>query len=375
LDSNPKPDSGPSQKPTALPIKIQGLTKQYGKMYALDSVDLDIKSGEFLTLLGPSGSGKTTLLMAIAGFNRPDAGSIRFGDEEMILKAPHQRGVGMVFQSYALFPHMTVAENIAFPLKLRGVGGAECIERVDAALATVQLTGLGDRDIDQLSGGQRQRVALARAFVFRPRILLMDEPLSALDKKLREQMQIELKHLHEQLGVTTVYVTHDQREALTMSDRIAVINEGKLAQVDTPHVIYNQPANAFVADFIGESTMLPLTQNGSGDLQFEDHLIARDHAGDASSEWSLVIRPERLFVIRDEVIDSEKTIVFPGVIREFVFQGDTAFALASISEQHNLSFRFGTDSSSSQDSLHPGDPISLGLHRSDVIIIPRGAEQ
>ena len=375
MDSNPKPDSGPSQKPTALPIKIQGLTKQYGKMYALDSVDLDIKSGEFLTLLGPSGSGKTTLLMAIAGFNRPDAGSIRFGDEEMILKAPHQRGVGMVFQSYALFPHMTVAENIAFPLKLRGVGGAECIERVDAALATVQLTGLGDRDIDQLSGGQRQRVALARAFVFRPRILLMDEPLSALDKKLREQMQIELKHLHEQLGVTTVYVTHDQREALTMSDRIAVINEGKLAQVDTPHVIYNQPANAFVADFIGESTMLPLTQNDPGDLQFEDHLIARDHAGDASSEWSLVIRPERLFVIRDEVIDSEKTIVFPGVIREFVFQGDTAFALASISEQHNLSFRFGTDSSSSQDSLHPGDPISLGLHRSDVIIIPRGAEQ
>ena len=375
MDSHPKPDSGPSQKPTALPINIQGLTKQYGKMYALDSVDLDIKSGEFLTLLGPSGSGKTTLLMAIAGFNRPDAGSIRFGDEEMILKAPHQRGVGMVFQSYALFPHMTVAENIAFPLKLRGVGGAECIERVDTALATVQLSGLGDRDIDQLSGGQRQRVALARAFVFRPRILLMDEPLSALDKKLREQMQIELKHLHEQLGVTTVYVTHDQREALTMSDRIAVINEGRLAQVDTPHVIYNRPANAFVADFIGESTMLPLAQNDSGDLQFEDHLIARDHAGESGSQWSLVIRPERLFVIRDEVIDSEKTIVFPGVIREFVFQGDTAFALASIGEQHNLSFRFGTDSSSSQDSLHPGDPISLGLHRSDVIIIPGGAEQ
>jgi putative spermidine/putrescine transport system ATP-binding protein len=375
LDSNPNPDSGSSQLPTALPIKIQGLTKKYGSMYALDSVDLDIKSGEFLTLLGPSGSGKTTLLMAIAGFNRPDAGSIRFGEEEMILKAPHQRGVGMVFQSYALFPHMTVAENIAFPLRLRGVGAAESAERVDTALATVQLSGLGDRDIDQLSGGQRQRVALARAFVFRPRILLMDEPLSALDKKLREQMQIELKHLHEQLGVTTVYVTHDQREALTMSDRIAVINEGKLAQVDTPHVIYNRPANAFVAHFIGESTILPLTQNGSGGLQFGDHLIARDHAGDAGSEWSLVIRPERLFVIRDEAIDPEKTVVFPGVIREFVFQGDTAFALASIGEQQNLSFRFGTDSSSSQDTLHPGDPISLGLHRSDVIIIPRDGER
>ncbi len=203
----------------------------------------------------------------------------------------------------------------------------------------------------------------------------MDEPLSALDKKLREQMQIELKHLHEQLGVTTVYVTHDQREALTMSDRIAVINEGKLTQVDTPHVIYNRPANAFVADFIGESTMLPLTANESGGLQFDDHLIAHDHAGDAGSEWSLVIRPERLFVIGDEVIDPEKTVVFPGVIREFVFQGDTAFALASIGEQHNLSFRFGTDSSSSQDTLHPGDSISLGLHRSDVIIIPRDRKQ
>jgi len=158
----------------------------------------------------------------------------------------------MVFQSYALFPHMTVAENVAFPLKLRGVGVEETTQRVAGALATVQLSDLGERGIDQLSGGQRQRVALARAFVFRPRILLMDEPLSALDKKLREQMQIELKHLHEQLGVTTVYVTHDQREALTMSDRIAVINDGKLIQVDTPHAIYNRPANRFVADFIGK---------------------------------------------------------------------------------------------------------------------------
>jgi putative spermidine/putrescine transport system ATP-binding protein len=237
---------------TALPIHIQDLTKKYGDMYALDSVNLEVKSGEFLTLLGPSGSGKTTLLMAIAGFDRPNSGSIRFGDEEVILKPPHQRNVGMVFQSYALFPHMSVAENVAFPLKLRGVGAAEAAERVATALKTVQLDGLGDRDIDQLSGGQRQRVALARAFVFRPRILLMDEPLSALDKKLREQMQIELKHLHEQLGVTTVYVTHDQREALTMSDRIVVINHGKLTQIDTPNNIYNHPAMAFVAEFMVE---------------------------------------------------------------------------------------------------------------------------
>ena len=304
MDSNP--DTAPSQQPTALPIQIQSLTKKYGTFFALDSVDLDIKSGEFLTLLGPSGSGKTTLLMAIAGFNRPDAGSIRFADDEMILTPPHKRNVGMVFQSYALFPHMTVAENVAFPLKLRGVGAAESAERVAAAL-------------------------------------------------------------------TTVYVTHDQREALTMSDRIVVINEGRIAQIDTPHVIYNQPANAFVADFIGESTMLPLTRNTAGHLQFDEHLISRDHADEG--DCSLVIRPERLFVIGAEAIDAEQTITFTGVIRECVFQGDTAYALASINDQHALSFRFGTDSSSSQDTLQAGDPVSLGLNRSDVIIIPRGDAQ
>ena len=361
---------------TALPIHIESLTKTYGSMHALDSVDLEIRSGEFLTLLGPSGSGKTTLLMAIAGFNRPDSGSIRFGDEEVILKPPHKRNVGMVFQSYALFPHMTVAENIAFPLKLRGVSPAETAERVDKALATVQLSGLGERDIDQLSGGQRQRVALARAFVFRPRILLMDEPLSALDKKLREQMQIELKHLHEQLGVTTVYVTHDQREALTMSDRIAVINHGRLAQVDTPQEIYNNPANAFVADFIGESTMLPLERDDSGRLCFQSHVVAAAGPDTAQGEYSLVIRPERLQVAGTGSEDDDERIVFNGVVRESVFQGETAFALMSIDDRFSLSFRFGTDSDSLNQLLQPGDAVALGLSRRDVIVIPReeGAE-
>lgn len=357
---------------TALPIHIEDLTKRYGNMYALDSVDLEVKSGEFLTLLGPSGSGKTTLLMAIAGFNRPDSGSIRFGDDEVILTPPHRRNVGMVFQSYALFPHMTVAENVGFPLKLRGVDPAEAAERVHAALATVQLDHLGEREIDQLSGGQRQRVALARAFVFKPRILLMDEPLSALDKKLREQMQIELKHLHEQLGVTTVYVTHDQREALTMSDRIAVINDGRLAQIGTPREIYNQPANAFVADFIGESTMLPLERDGSGRLCFAGQVVS-DDANHDTGEYSLVMRPERLFITDGAGSDSEQNIVFSGVVREFVFQGETAFALMSISDQHEIAFRFGTDANSARNVMRPGDPVALGLNRSDVIIIPRDA--
>jgi putative spermidine/putrescine transport system ATP-binding protein len=363
-----------SESSTALPIHVQDLTKKYGEMYALDSVSLDVKSGEFLTLLGPSGSGKTTLLMAIAGFNRPDSGSIRFGDEEVILKPPHKRNVGMVFQSYALFPHMSVAENIAFPLKLRGVSAAEASERVATALKTVQLDGLGERGIEQLSGGQKQRVALARAFVFRPRILLMDEPLSALDKKLREQMQIELKHLHEQLGVTSVYVTHDQREALTMSDRIVVINNGKLTQIGTPNDIYNHPTNAFVADFIGESTMLPLTHDGSGSLYFEDNLIKTNYKTSDAKKWSLVIRPERLTVLKDGQCDPEKTIVFSGVIREFIFQGETAFAMMSVNDKYNLSFRFGTDASSWQNALQPGDLVSLGLNRSDVIVIPGGSE-
>jgi len=363
--------NSPQNPSSALPIHIQSLTKKYGSLFALDSVDLDIKSGEFLTLLGPSGSGKTTLLMAIAGFNRPDSGSIKFGDEEVILKPPHKREVGMVFQSYALFPHMSVAENIAFPLKLRGVKRDESKDRVNQALATVQLEGLGDRGIEQLSGGQRQRVALARAFVFKPRILLMDEPLSALDKKLREQMQIELKSLHEQLGVTTVYVTHDQREALTMSDRIVVINHGQLSQIDTPHVIYNNPANAFVADFIGESTMLPLVRTDSNDLSYQDQIISTADSSNSSGEHLLVIRPERLNLINDSNVNSDQTIVFKGVVKEFVFQGDTAFVVMSINDQHSLSFRFSTDASSSSASIQTGQQIGVGLERHNIIVIPK----
>lgn len=354
----------------ALPIHIEGLTKKYGSLYALDSVNLDIRSGEFLTLLGPSGSGKTTLLMAIAGFNRPDTGSIRFGEKEVVLTPPHKRDVGMVFQSYALFPHMSVAENIAFPLKLRGVPVSERETRVSEALETVQLSGLGGRGIDQLSGGQRQRVALARAFVFRPRILLMDEPLSALDKKLRERMQIELKHLHRQLGVTTVYVTHDQREALTMSDRIAVIDHGRLAQVDTPEVIYNQPANGFVADFIGESSILCLKRGESGQLYYKDVLITSEAVPDTSEGWSLVVRPERLYVLNSEGHDAERTIVFRCKVVESVFQGETAFALLALDDGTELSVRFGTGSEERTGLLQSGDEISIGLNREDVIVIP-----
>src|SRR3954447_20333117 len=242
----------------SVPIAVRGVAKSYGKVVALDHVDLDVRSGEFLTLLGPSGSGKTTLLMVLAGFIRPDSGSIRFGETQIIRLAPHKRDVGMVFQNYALFPHMDVAANIAFPLRLRGVTGAESARRVTAALEMVQLGGYGSRRVDQLSGGQRQRVALARAIVFEPRIVLMDEPLSALDKGLREHMQIELRALHRRLGMTTVYVTHDQREAITMSDRIAVMNAGRIEQLDRPEALYATPRTRFVAGFIGESNFVPV---------------------------------------------------------------------------------------------------------------------
>ena len=236
---------------SALNISIKDITKKYDNFYALKDINLEVTSGEFLTLLGPSGSGKTTLLMVLAGFISPDYGSVKFGDEEVVLKPPHLRDIGMVFQNYALFPHMNVEQNVGYPQKLRGVSTQLLKDTVNEALATVKLDGLGHRNVGELSGGQKQRVALARAIVFKPKILLMDEPLSALDKKLREEMQIELRHLHDSLNMTTVYVTHDQKEALTMSDRIAVINHGSLMQLGTPNEIYNSPNNAFIADFIG----------------------------------------------------------------------------------------------------------------------------
>ena len=223
----------------SLPIGIKSLSKSYGDVFALEDVSLDIKAGEFITLLGPSGSGKTTLLMTIAGFVSPDQGSIYFGQQEMTMTPPHMRGLGMVFQNYALFPFMSVAENVGYPLRVRGMSETDQKKKIDSALEMVQLEGYGERRIHQLSGGQKQRVALARAMVFEPKIILMDEPLSALDKKLREHMQIELKALHQKLEATIVYVTHDQREALTMSDRIAVINNGRLVKVEAPKALYD----------------------------------------------------------------------------------------------------------------------------------------
>ena len=242
---------------TSAAIKLQQVTKVFdGKVVAVDQVTLDIAAGEFFSLLGPSGCGKTTSLRMIAGFEHPDSGRIHVAGQDITDVPVHRRDMGMVFQSYALFPHRTVAENVAFGLRMREVSRPEIARRVAAALAQVALTGLEDRRPGQLSGGQQQRVALARALVIEPRVLLCDEPLGALDRKLRQQMQFELKELQRRLGVTLVFVTHDQEEALAMSDRIAVMNAGRIEQVGSPTEIYERPRTRFVADFIGEINLL-----------------------------------------------------------------------------------------------------------------------
>jgi len=321
----------------AVPIAVRALCKTYGKVLALNDVELDVRGGEFLTLLGPSGSGKTTLLMVLAGFIRPDQGSLKFGDDEVIRLAPHKRDIGMVFQNYALFPHMDVATNVAFPLKLRGVKGADQQRRVEVALQTVQLEGYGARRIDELSGGQRQRVALARAIVFEPRIVLMDEPLSALDKQLRERMQIELRQLHEKLGTTTIYVTHDQREALTMSDRIAVISGGRIMQLDTPQVIYEQPKNRFVAEFIGESTFLKAELDGAELCRCAGQVLRLGRAASARGPGVVMLRPERLRILQGEAGGTENMLTARVV--NTIYQGDSFLLQAQLADGTALSAR------------------------------------
>jgi len=257
-----------ADKPIDALVRFEDVKKSYdGINFVVKDLNLNVKCGEFLTMLGPSGSGKTTTLMMLGGFERPTLGRILLDDRSVERLPPEKRNIGFVFQNYALFPHMTVAENVAFPLRYRGITGAAAAKKVHEALGRVSLEALGDRRPSQLSGGQQQRVALARALVFEPSLVLMDEPLGALDKQLRERMQIEIKQLQTSLGITMVYVTHDQSEALTMSDRIAVFHDGCIQQLADPETLYNEPANRFVASFIGENNTLPCTLLGrEGDL-------------------------------------------------------------------------------------------------------------
>ncbi len=353
----------------SLPITIAQVTKSYGKTYALDHVDLEIRSGEFLTLLGPSGSGKTTLLTVLAGFTRPDGGSVKFGNTEIVTVPPHKRDLGMVFQNYALFPHMTVAGNVAFPLKLRGIAGPQAAQRDDKALEMVRLGGYGTRGVDQLSGGQRQRVALARAMVFEPRIMLMDEPLSALDKQLREHMQIELRQLHDKLGMTTVYVTHDQREALTMSDRIAVIAGGRIMQLDTPRAIYERPINRFVAEFIGESSFLPV-QVSNGQVTLGGHVLKTATPPSSNEPQLLMLRPERLQVLGPgENADGALNILAATLIAA-VYQGDSSLLQVALADGSQVSVRSASLGLNGTAPATPGAALRLGLSVHDTVLLP-----
>ncbi len=351
----------------SLPITIRQVTKSYGKNFALDHVDLDIRSGEFLTLLGPSGSGKTTLLTVLAGFTRPDGGSLKFGDAEMICVPPHKRDVGMVFQNYALFPHMTVAANVGFPLKLRGVSPSDMAQRVDAALETVRLGGYGGRSVDQLSGGQRQRVALARAIVFEPRIMLMDEPLSALDKQLREHMQLELRQLHDKLGMTTVYVTHDQREALTMSDRIAVINAGRIVQLDVPRTLYEKPSSRFVAEFIGESSFLSV-QVSQGSVTLAGRALMTATAAPADGEHWLMLRPERLRLLGPDEADCASVNILQASLLNRVYQGDSSLLQLELPGAGLISLR-SPSNALCDDALPLGSTVRVGLNVQDTVLL------
>ncbi|MGG5820121.1 ABC transporter ATP-binding protein [Falsiroseomonas sp. HW251] len=291
---------------------------------ALSALDLDIARGELLTLLGPSGSGKTTTLMLLAGFELPDEGRILLEGRDIARLPPHKRGIGVVFQSYALFPHMTVAENVAFPLEARSVPKPERAERVQRALGMVRLPGYGDRRPAQLSGGQQQRVALARAMVFEPPIVLLDEPLGALDKALREEMQHEIRTLHQRLGLTMMYVTHDQSEALTLSDRIAVLARGRLRQVAPPRELYDEPADAFVAGFVGENNSLRVgvaaVLDGHAKLRLSDGTEVRAALGEAlpaGSQGVLMVRPERVALTAPDVAGALRA-----TLAEVLFQGD-----------------------------------------------------
>jgi spermidine/putrescine ABC transporter ATP-binding subunit len=300
-------------------VELRGLVKRYGATAALDGVSLGIRPGEFFTLLGPSGCGKTTTLRAIAGFVTPDAGDVVIDGARVNAVPPHRRRVGMVFQHYALFPHRTVAQNVAFGLRMQGIDKADIARRVAEALALVQLPGYGERYPHQLSGGEQQRVALARALVTRPAVLLLDEPLGALDKKLRDHMKIELKRLQRDVSVTTIYVTHDQEEALTMSDRIAVMHRGRLEQVATPRDLYEAPATAFVASFIGNINLIPGRVAGHGTVDCLGLKISATGGAADRAPVRVALRPERVKLEPMEPLDTVLTMT----VEHVVYQGET----------------------------------------------------
>ncbi|MGP9654236.1 ABC transporter ATP-binding protein [Halomonas sp. AOP35-4E-18] len=350
--------------------RFVNVQKSYdGVELVVKGFNLDIRKGEFVTLLGPSGSGKTTCLMMMAGFETPTHGEILLKGEPISGLPPHKRGIGMVFQNYALFPHMTVAENLSFPLEVRHLSKTQIKEKVDKALAMVRLKEFSDRRPAQLSGGQQQRVALARALVFEPELVLMDEPLGALDKNLREEMQYEIKRIHASLGVTMIYVTHDQTEALTMSDRIAVFNDGIVQQLASPDELYERPENAFVAYFIGENNrLLGEVSEHLGDdckvrLDSGDTVVAKPIAvGGVGSRTTLSLRPERVNILlgdTEEKFDNQ----FIATVQEVIYLGDHLRTRVAVCG--NDDFILKTANAQGVGVMRPGQQIQVGWSSAD----------
>lgn len=353
-------------------VELRGVTKRFGALAAVDDVSLSVRAGEFLTLLGPSGCGKTTLLRLIAGFEVPDAGAVLLGGADVTQVPPHRRDVNQVFQSYALFPHLSVRDNVAFGLRMQGLPRAEIARRVEEAVALVSLQGCEGRMPHQLSGGQRQRVGLARALAPGPAVLLLDEPLSALDARLRQTMQLELKRLQRQLGTTFVFVTHDQEEALTMSDRIALINRGRIEQLGGVQEIYHRPATAFAAEFLGSANLL------------EAELVAREGAGMrlrvkgglelrvAAERWPtgrerarVSIRPEKVHLSR-AALNEENAFearvveeVFKGAVDHFQIEAVAGTRLAAVA----------TNESAWREPVRVGERVWAAVHREDVVVV------
>jgi len=341
-------------------ITFKNVCKRYGAVEALADFSLEIGAGEFMTFLGPSGSGKSTALNALAGFSDVTEGDILVDGRSMLELPPEKRNVGMVFQGYSLFPHMSVAENVAFPLKLRRYSRSEIANRVEQALSMVQLTDLAARMPNELSGGQRQRVAFARAVVFEPPVLLMDEPLGALDLKLRQSMQVEIKKYHAQLGCTIVFVTHDQGEALALSDRIAVLNNGRIAQVDTASRIYDFPKTRYVAEFIGRTNILTLLRDTGGEVR-----IAVPRAVQQGGEVGIVsLRPEKLVRLETERPDM---ISSPATVDDVLFLGDLVHYTATLSG--GVTVKFQEHRGPGADVLRPAQPVRLGFLAEDALPI------
>ncbi|MAG00674.1 MAG: spermidine/putrescine ABC transporter ATP-binding protein [Acidiferrobacteraceae bacterium] len=350
-------------------VQFKDIQKSYdGETLVIKGLNLDVACGEFLTLLGPSGSGKTTCLMMLAGFETATHGEIILDSQAINNVPPHHRDIGMVFQNYALFPHMTVAENLAFPLQVRKIEKTEITRRVQNALEMVQLGQFGNRMPGQLSGGQQQRVAVARALVFEPKLVLMDEPLGALDKQLREQMQYEIKHLHEQLGITIVYVTHDQTEALTMSNRIAVFNDGVIQQLAPPDVLYEKPENAFVAQFIGENnrllgTLTETTDDTSCSVRLDSGEVIKAlpiNIGKTGDRSQISLRPERVFI---NTTAENCTNQVRGAVEELIYHGDHIRARINVCGHDD--FIVKVPNSASHSLMQTGESVTLGWQVED----------